>query len=83
MSKQILEEGWKTYVAACIPANATAGQLRACQYAFMGGASLMFRVLLQIGEPHVSDDEGTAIVELCRRELEEFADPGLKGNVES
>ena len=70
---KLLAEGWKSYRAACIPTVATPGQLYACRYAFMGGASLVLRLLLAIGEPTVSDDAGDVVIESLRQELDAFA----------
>ncbi len=65
-------DGWESFAAAVLPPNASEVQVTEMRRAFFGGAWFMLTTFQAIGEDSVSEDEGVAVLELAKAEMEEF-----------
>lgn len=46
-----LQEGWKSFAAACVPSGAPDVQRRAMEMAFYGGATVLLKVIMGMLDP--------------------------------
>lgn len=73
MALNSIEHEWHGF-AKMVFAKTDAGDTQRSEMkkAFFAGAWMMFTAVEEIGEPHVSEDEGMAYLEARRRECLEF-----------
>lgn len=73
MALNSIEKEWEGFAAmAFSKCSPSPTQIAEMKKAFFAGAWAMFSALEEIGEPHISEDEGVAYLEARRAECVEF-----------
>ncbi len=74
-----IREDWESFATAVLPSNASAVQRREMRRAFYGGAWAALTLMVDLGEPSVSVDEGADGLDRLLRECVAFNDQIRKG----
>lgn len=74
-----MAKSWESFVRAVMPRNAPAVQRQEMRRAFYAGAWAMLCAFREIGEDSVSEDEGVAVMERLKTEVETFYGQVRKG----
>jgi hypothetical protein len=67
-----LAEMWDSYAKAVIPPGTSAAAIKNNKFAFYGGASYVFDILLAIGGDDIDENTGIDTIERLRQELQLF-----------
>lgn len=74
MSIENLELLWMDYRRKVIPAGASNAQILETKRGFYAGASSLFKILNEIGDDSVTEDEGAAVLSGINDELIKFSE---------
>lgn len=75
----LVQQAWDSYLREVIPFDAPAVQIAESKRAFFAGAQAAMQLYCEIGEPHISKDDGVARLEGMMAELTAFKDAVVKG----
>lgn len=73
MKEQIIEEQWMAFERAVLAPTAPEVQRTEMRKAFYAGAAVLFKVLMDLGEPEISEDVGEATLERIGNEIQAYA----------
>ena len=74
-----IEQAWESFIRDADPATTMRGALPELKRAFFAGAAASAQLYLEIGEPHISEEEGVARLEGLVAELQSFNVAGRTG----
>jgi hypothetical protein len=69
-----IKDHWIDYRAQVIPSTASPVQLNECQLAFYGGAVSVLSIVVNLGDPTVTEEEAEATMDRLMQEVQAFRD---------
>lgn len=72
MALKTIEEEWRGFWGMVAPADPSPVQVEECRRAFYAGACAMLAGMREIGEPHISEQQGEAWYRDRQRELDDW-----------